>query len=316
MDSVLITGAAGFCGRHLCRALTETKQYNVIGTTFHSAASFPPNVVSCKLDIRSSKEVNELLRQIRPAKIIHLAAQSVASKSWSQERETFETNVQGTLNLLEAMRRYVPKAKFLFTSSNLVYGKTFREGQPVTETSLLWPESPYAVSKVTGEMACLNYAAQFNLDIVIARAFNHTGIWQTTDFVFPNWCRQVALAEKGEGAAKLKVGNLELQRDFLHVEDVVRAYELLLENGCPGEIYNVCTGNTHSLRDYAEHLLREARVQIEIEVEKKRLRRYDLFAVSGSPAKLRGLGWHPQKTAFQALHEMLNEWRHRLTPCE
>ncbi len=264
------------------------------------------------LNINDRDAVLSLMRKVKPDVIFHLAAQSIPRFSWAKQEETFQTNVGGTIHLLEAMRRFAPGARFLFPSSIQVYGRTFRSGRAAKESDPLWPEHPYAASKIIAEYACLDFARRFDLDVLIVRAFNHLGTGQPSSLVFSDWCRQIALAEKGEQEPILEVGNLEARRDFLHVEDVVRGYELLMRRGKKGTVYNLCSGKARPLTDYAQFLLKRAGVRMKIKVQKNRLRRDDPPVMKGDPSRLKALGWRPRRSPFEALEELLNEWRRKL----
>jgi GDP-4-dehydro-6-deoxy-D-mannose reductase len=308
---ILVTGASGFCGRHLCRYLAA-RGYRVIGTYFHTPFKPLASVARQKLDISRLPEVCRLLQRLKPDAVIHLAAMSVPRLSWKREGETFGINTGGTLHLLEAIRQFSPQTKFLFASSVQVYGRTFRKGRAVSEKDLAWPESPYAASKLLAEYACLHYHDAFGLKVVIARAFNHLGRGQSSEFVFADWCRQIALAEKKRRRPVLETGNLDVIRDFLHVQDVVRAYELLLRKGESGGIYNIASGRGRLLENYVRGLLRRAKIPMKIEIQQKRLRRYDPPLMKGSAVPLRRLGWRPKYSAEAALRELLEEQREKV----
>ena len=312
MKRVLITGATGFCGRHLARYLASLG-YGITGTYFlhHEAHSFSAGDL-VRLNIQDARAVEALVRKIRPDAVCHLAAQSSAEGSWHQEAETFRSNVVGTLHLLQGLRKFSPRARFLLASTTQVYGKSFSEMSVITEQSRLWPLNPYAASKVLAEFSCLDFAGRFGIPVLLARPFNHTGAGQAPSFVFSDWCRQIALAEAGLREPVLQVGNLEVERDFLHVEDVVRAYELILRSGEPGRVYNVCTGQTRVLRDYADFLLWKSEIRLALDFQADRMRTQELKIMRGSAARLRELGWEPRRTIFDALEELLEDWRHRV----
>ena len=313
MKRVLITGAAGFSGRYLLRHL-KRRGFQVLGT-YHSR--LPPKTAREDfeaLDIMRFEKVAALLARFRPDGVVHLAAQSVPSRSWIEPEETFRINTAGTVNLLNAVLHAAPRATFVFPSTSYAYGYSFRSGSGCArERDLLWPENPYGASKVSGELACLDFSARFKTVVMIARAFSHTGPGQLEDFVFSNWCRQIALAEAGRGSPSLEVGDLGLERDFLHVEDVVRAYEILLCKGESGGIYNICTGRPRPLRDYVEYLLGRAKIPIRVHPQKKRFRREDPRRVWGDPSRIKKLGWKPEKTAFHGVGELLEEWREKFS---
>lgn len=311
MNRILVTGAAGFTGQHLCRYLAR-HGYEVTGTYHRARLLRTKELNLVPLDITRFSEVDDLIRRLKPRWVCHLAAQSVPRLSWHRQEETLKTNVVGTLHLLDALRRHAPETLFLYASSIQVYGRAFREGKPVSEETIPWPENPYAVSKVLAEHACLDFHARFGIPVIIARPFNHVGRGQSIHFVFSDWCRQIARAEKGRQSRVLGVGNLDAGRDFLHVNDVVRAYNLLLRKGKVGDCYNICSGRTRLLSGYVAFLLKQAKLPIKVRVQKKRMRKFDPPVMKGSAAKLRLLGWSPQDSPFEGLQELFQEWRHKI----
>jgi GDP-4-dehydro-6-deoxy-D-mannose reductase len=313
---VLITGATGFVGGHLIRALEEEgpSAFEIFGTTYPDAPP-PSGNRFFSLDMRSEKDVAKLVGEIRPDWIFHLAAVSNVRMSWRMRSETIETNILGTHNLLEAARQAVPKARVLFVSSSDVYGFGASPTEALSEDAPFQIVSPYAYSKAAGEMLCGFYGKVENVDIVIARPFPHTGPGQAEDFVCSDWARQVARIERGDTAPILKVGNLDLRRDFCDVRDVVRAYVLLLKKGRPGEAYNVCSGRAIALREILDFFIREAseNVRISVEVDPAKLRKVDMPFQLGSHAKISGeTGWLPSIPIAQALRDLLAHWRQKL----
>ncbi|MBI3306821.1 MAG: GDP-mannose 4,6-dehydratase [Candidatus Omnitrophica bacterium] len=311
MRLVLVTGAAGFCGRHLCSQLIKNG-YKVMGS-YHRV---PPPRKSphpfVYLDICDRASVDSVIEKWKPDYVCHLAAQSVLRFSWKMPDKTLEVNAAGTIFLLDAIRKFVPKTRFLQASSIQVYGHMFSSGKPVKETDLLWPSDPYAASKMVAEFACLEFASRFGLDVVIGRAFNHVGLGQPTHFVFPDWCRQIAMIEAGQKKPVLEVGNLKNRRDFLHVSDVARAYEVILRKGKSGSAYNIAGGTLYSLEECMKFLMNKAFASIEVKVAPARVRQDISPDMHGDPSRLRALGWKPELTVFDAIEELLNFWRLRI----
>ena len=191
--------------------------------------------------------------------MFHLAAVSNVRSSWQARRETLETNILGTHNLLEAVRLEAPRARVLFVSSSDVYGVAAEGEAPLAEDRPVRVTNPYAYSKAAGEMMCGFYERIEDLDIVVARPFPHTGPGQAPDFVCADWARQIVGIERGEAEPVLRVGNLDVRRDFSDVRDVVEAYAALMQKGRRGEVYNVCSGRALALREVLDFLLGEAR---------------------------------------------------------
>jgi GDP-4-dehydro-6-deoxy-D-mannose reductase len=312
---VLITGASGFVGGHLIRALEAegASSFEVFGTTYPDAP--PPGRRFFFLDLRAEKDVMRIVGDIRPDWVFHLAAVSNVRRSWEMRTATIETNVLGTHNLLEAVRQAAPKARVLFISSSDVYGPGAHSAEAIKEDAPLQIVDPYAYSKAAGEMLCGFYEKNENIEIVIARPFPHTGPGQSEDFVCSDWARQIAQIERGERVPILKVGNLDVRRDFCDVRDVVTAYILLLRKGRRGEPYNICSGKAIALREILDFLVKEAAVSsaISIEVDPVKLRKIDTPVQMGSKQKITDeSGWLPRIPIKKTLRDLHSFWRQSL----
>jgi GDP-4-dehydro-6-deoxy-D-mannose reductase len=173
--------------------------------------------------------------------------------------------------------------------------------------------NPYALTKIGGEILCRFYSQVENLDIVVARPFSHTGPGQSPDFVCSDWACQIAQIEKEHKNPRIKVGNIDVKRDFLDVRDVVSAYILLMEKGKKGEVYNISSGDAISLREILTILLSFSTEVIEIKVDPERKRKIDIPLLVGDSQKVRGItSWEPKIPLSQSLHELLEQWRSRL----
>jgi len=312
---VFITGATGFVGRYL-QAELEARGAVVFGTAFPEAPDPPSSGSGARLarvDILSEKDLTAAVAEVEPDWVVHLAALSHVKLSWEMRRDTLETNLIGTLNLLEAVRRRTPGARFLFVSSSDVYGggsgaRPLREDDPVLSMN------PYALTKLSGEKLVDFYRRIEKLDAVIARSFPHTGPGQSADFVCSDWASQLVSIEKGLRKPVLNVGNLDVSRDFLDVRDVVKAYAELLLRGRRGEIYNVSAGKATALRDILNRLLDGVSVDVKVEVDPDRLRKTDILRLSGDNRKiLNDVLWHPEIPFEKTLRDLLDDWRSRLS---
>ncbi len=325
--NVLITGITGFVGGHLARALDATPEAPVVfGTTFPQASPAGAGSVHY-LDLRIECDVRALVRRIRPDRVFHLAAVSNVRSSWQARHETLETNILGTHNLLEAVRLEAPRARVLFVSSSDVYGVAAEGEAPLSEDRQVRVTNPYAYSKAAGEMMCGFYERIEDLDIVVARPFPHTGPGQAPDFVCADWARQIVGIERGEAEPVLRVGNLDVRRDFSDVRDVVEAYAALMQKGRRGEVYNVCSGRALALREVLDFLLGEARPEaqaagsdtgtgkgrgsseaspIRIEVDPAKLRKTDTPLLIGDNSKIiAATGWSPRIPIARTLRDLL-----------
>ncbi len=218
----------------------------------------------------------------------------------------------GWFFLLEACRRFQPAARILFISSSDVYGLT-AEGtkkRPLTENDPVNVVNPYAFTKACGEWLSRFYHASENMEVIIARSFPHTGPGQSADFVCSDWASQVVRIERGEAEPVIKVGDLNLERDYTDVRDTVRAYFLLMERGCPGEVYNVCSGRAIRLKQVLEIILRLTNLKVRLEVDPHRLRKIDIPTLVGDNRKIKQqTGWVPEIPLEKTLADLLAYWR-------
>jgi GDP-4-dehydro-6-deoxy-D-mannose reductase len=317
---VIITGATGFVGRHLMGELEAGGDVEIHGTSYPE----PPGPGAVKganivhLDIRDRSALDDYVREVVPGRIFHLAAVSNVGASWERREETFDTNLAGTFNLFESVRRHAPGCRVLYVSSSDVYGVVTETDRILTEDDAAHAVNPYAYTKAAGEMLARFYAEADRIGAVVVRPFPHTGPGQTEDFVCSDWAAQIARIERGEREPRITVGNLDVRRDFSDVRDIVRAYRLLLEKGRAGEIYNVCSGRAVSLREIMDILLGQtrlpdARKTIRVEVDQAKLRKIDVPLLIGSNAKIREeTGWAPEIPLEHTLSDLLTFHRSAL----
>jgi GDP-4-dehydro-6-deoxy-D-mannose reductase len=312
---VLITGATGFVGGHLCEHLIRLGN-NVHGTFIYQheidtlSDRVRQHVVLHRCDLTEIEQVREVIKAIRPERVYHLAAISSVQKSWEGRDFVLRVNLFGWLNLLEALQTFCPEARILMISSGEVYGKVPEAQQPISETQQLRPLNPYAASKAAQELLCYQYIHAYQLSVVIVRPFNHTGPRQGPNFVCPDFAKQIAEIEKGFREPIISVGNLEARRDFSDVRDVVRAYHLALEH-CPiGAPVNVASGTAWVIRDMLETLLRFSKVPIEIRQDPERLRPSDVPLMLGDYTLLhQQTVWQPEIPFEETLLNVLEYWR-------
>lgn len=299
----LITGAGGFVGRHLTTELTEYG-CEVVGL----------DVVSAEQDIQivdllDQGAVKDFIQKQMPDSIFHLAAQASVAYSWHNPQRTFEVNVNGTLNLLDAIRDTQKKIRVIIIGTSDQYGLVKPDDCPINEAFPINPISPYAISKQAQENLVSSYINAYHMDIIMTRSFNHFGPGQRSGFVVSDFASAIARIEKGADPV-MNVGNLDAIRDFTDVRDVVRAYRLLNEKGHTGEIYNVGSGTAHSIRDVLETLIRFARRDVVICQDPARMRPSDLPVMQSDSSKLiRHTGWVPSMTFEYSLRDTLQSWR-------
>jgi GDP-4-dehydro-6-deoxy-D-mannose reductase len=260
-------------------------------------------------DLRIPEEVNAALAAMRPQAVIHLAAQSSVGVSLDDAQQTYDINFGGTLNLLSALRAQNFRGRMLYVGSGDVYGSVPEARLPVAEDTPLHPRNPYAVSKVAAEALCYQWSQAGLFEIVMARPFNHIGPRQNTNFAVSDFARQLVACRKGKAPPRLRVGDIDITRDFTDVRDIVRAYVALLESGRNGEAYNVCSGVERSLRQIVEELAQACGIEVDIEVDPERLRPSEQRRMCGSPAKLRAdTQWEPAVPFDRTLRDIIAYW--------
>jgi GDP-4-dehydro-6-deoxy-D-mannose reductase len=309
----LITGITGFAGGHLAAHLLakgDVEVYGVAHALGYGVDHLERPVPVVIADLRDAQVVEDVVLDVRPDHIYHLAAQAYVPRAWQAPWETFENNVRPELNILELMVREGLKARLLVVASNEVYGAVSSERLPVDEETPLEPVNPYGVSKVAQDLLARQYYLSHRVDVIRARAFNHVGPRQSPGFVAANFARQIAEAEVGLREAVVRVGNLETERDFTDVEDVVRAYALLMERGRSGEAYNIGSGRPRSVASLLGALLKLSPVEVRVEEDVARMRPTDVAVIYGDIRKLRGdTGWEPGVPFEESLCRVLAYWR-------
>jgi GDP-4-dehydro-6-deoxy-D-mannose reductase len=311
----LITGVAGFAGGHLAEHLASTTDWEVWGNVRDEPdlRSVVPGVRAVVSDLRDPRAVFDLIDQVQPGYVFHLAAQPFVPQSWADPWDTFETNLRSQLNLFEALLKRGAPARMLVVGSNEEYGLVSPDSLPLRENSPLRPDSPYGVSKVTQDYLGLQYFLSHKLPVVRVRPFNHIGPRQSEKFVAPAFARQIASIEAGLAPPVIKVGNLTAQRDFTDVRDMMRGYRLAIEKGEPGEVYNIGSGTPRSVRQLLDILLGLSAVPIRVEQDPDRMRPSDNPIAYCDASKFAACtGWQPIIPFAQTLRDVLDDWRQRV----
>lgn len=299
MKRLLVTGVRGFVGKAVARLVAcdpELAAWQLLDA---------PET----LDLRDPAAAATLVGNSPPDGVIHLAAQSFVPEAFRDPTTTLQTNILGTLNLLQALQATNFAARVVYVGTGDVYGLVADDALPVAETHPALPRNPYAVSKLAAEALCRQWVMTESMDIVLARPFNHIGRGQSDQFVVSDFARQVAAIRRGLRPPIVEVGDIDVTRDFTDVDDVVRAYFALLDNGSSGEVYNVCSGSERSVRSLLERLAELAGVQMSIEPDERRMRRSEQRRMCGDPSKIReATGWQATTPLDESLAAMLEYW--------
>lgn len=299
---VLITGAGGFVARYLVDELAA-HGHQVSTTDILPDVALPDYR---RADLCNPDEMRSLVRDVRPDACVHLGAVSFVPDGTKDPGRLLSINVGGTVNLLSAFHEEMPSARFLFVSTAQVYGcSSEKTSLQVTEESPTYPLSMYMISKCAGEQVALAYGAYYDMDTLIARPGNHTGPGQTTRFLVASLVAQAKKIRAGE-ESRFVAGNLESERDFTDVRDVVSAYRLILERGRRGGKYNISSGNHVPLRKLMELVQSAAGIDAPVEVNPALVRKTDYSRVMDTTSLRYGLGWRPKYSLEQTIRDMMD----------
>jgi len=298
MKRLMVTGLDGFVGRHVKQAVESLRD-----------GRFQLVEARGAIELREPATLQQAIEETRPDYVLHLAAQSFVPASVKDPRATYEVNFFGTLNLLQTLKAGGFRGRMLYVGSAEEYGAVRDEDLPVVESCPLRPRTPYGVSKAAAELLCYQWTQDQGFEIVMSRPFNHLGPGQAEHFVVPDFAKQVTEIKLGRREPVLKVGAIDVTRDFTDVRDVVQAYLALMERGESGEAYNVCSGREYSIREILEELIRLAEVECRIIVDNARLRAVERKRNRGSFEKLaKCTGWNPRITLTESLRDVLAYW--------
>lgn len=318
---LLITGATGFVGGRLLENLlgandgqpTATPRSWPQGCTLGATTRNPDaasegagtanragdgagNVEWLRADLLEPEGFQRVVAQWKPDRVLHLAAMAHPGDCEDDPKLAFDANVEGTRALLSALE--IGRARALVVSTAQVYGVPANGA--LREDDELRAHSVYGLSKLEAERVALEFADK-GLDVCIARPFNHSGRGQSTRYVLP--ALAAGLIRAARSGDVMPCGNMAPKRDFLHVDDVLDAYGLLLERGARGQVVNVCSGRAVAIGDLLERLKQRLAPDARCKTDPERVRSDDPPLIVGDPARLESLGW----SAARSLDELLDE---------
>ena len=315
---ILITGASGFVGAHLIRVLSRDSQKdNQIFGTYQLHENIDclrhqfPKVKWYDLDLTSPSTFEKIISLIDPNIIFHLAAMAFVPDCEKKPEHAFQINVQSFDMLTKSCAKLRQRPRIITISTSQVYDTG--EGMinaPLTETAKIKPINVYARTKLEMEQKAL----MMDLDIIIMRPFNHIGPKQSESFVVSNFAKQIAEIELGLREPMIQVGDLRPKRDFTDVRDIARAYKMAALDGEPGEIYNVCSGISLSIREILDGLCGFSKKPVKIVEDIKRFRKNEIPILVGSCEKFyQQTGWKPEIPIHQTLKDIYQDWIKRLS---
>ena len=315
MKKYLITGFAGFVGRHFLEYLDDLGIQALILGIDRQPAGFDINAfrhLKCaftKADLLKPNEWAAAIDEFRPDYILHLASFSSVAFSWANPIDSFSNNTNVFLNLLEKVRATKLKCRILSVGSSEEYGDCSAKQLPLTEDTPLNPASPYAAARVSQELLSKVYVSGFGSDIVMTRSFNHIGPGQLDSFVVSSFARQLIAIKNGSAAPTIVTGDTSIVRDFVDVRDVVRAYDDLMKHGKAGEVYNICGGTGVSLSHVIKRMCAILDISVTQVIDPQRVRINDNKSIVGSYKKIHDeIGWQPRISLDQSLKEILRYW--------
>lgn len=314
-DVILVTGATGFVGSALLPKLAAAfPDADIIGLLHNTPAmNLSADIIYQACDLTDQQQVKQLIERIQPNYVINLAAISHIPTACDNPDLTWNVNLYGVLNLLNALVYENIACTFLQVGSGDCYGQSFAYGRPVDEDTLFMPMNPYAASKAAADLAAFSYRHKGQLKIIRARPFNHSGAGQSESFVIPAFAKQIVNIEKGLQPPELTVGNLTAERCFLHVDDVVDAYIALLlahQTIDSGDAFNIVSDQATVIQSILDGLLAKSSKSISILDDPKKQRPSDILKAEGSAEKLKRLTqWAPKVTIDQLLDDVLADLR-------
>ncbi|HEX3971193.1 MAG TPA: GDP-mannose 4,6-dehydratase [Stellaceae bacterium] len=323
----LITGITGMVGSHLAEFLMEKTDWDVYGMcrwrspldnleTLIPRINRKDRVHLLYGDLRDTLAIQDVVRKAQPDYVFHLAAQSFPRTSFEAPLDTFETNIQGTARVLDALRVLKPDAVTHVCASSEVFGRVPREKLPINEECSFHPASPYAISKVGTDLIGRFYAEAYGMMVMTTRMFTHTGPRRGDVFAESTFAKQIALIEAGILPPVVKVGNLDSLRTIADVRDAVRAYYMLVTvKPVSGAYYNIGGTQSLSIRALLDHLiaLSPKKNAIKVEIDPDRLRPIDADLQVPDTAKFtQHTGWKPEIPFEQTISDLLDYWRDRV----
>lgn len=319
----LITGITGMVGSHLADYLLEHTDWEIYGmcrwrSPLDNISHLIPRINAGDRihllygDLRDFLSIYNVMSKTSPDFVFHLAAQSFPKTSFESPLDTLETNIQGTANVLEAMRKLDINPTTHVCASSEVFGRVPREKLPINEECSFRPSSPYAISKVGTDLIGRYYAEAYGITVMTTRMFTHTGPRRGDVFAESTFAKQIAMIEAGLIPPVVKTGNLESLRTFADVRDAVHAYYLLVTvNPIPGEYYNIGGTFTCTVGEMLNKLLLMSEVKnIRVETDQERLRPIDAdLQVPDTTKFSTHTGWKPEIPFEKTMYDLLEYWR-------
>lgn len=307
--SILVTGGTGALGFHILSNLSGT---NHDLFSFSNEQPQPwqkvEGVEYLTGDLLNYKEVYEVVQKVQPTHVYHLASQSSVGLSYKKPYETLNINLLGTQTLLEAVQQVTPKAKVMLLSSSEIYGRDDRQLTYLhKEEDRPNPLTPYATSKACMEILGNQFHNAHGLHVVAVRPFHFTGPHHSRRFAIPSITYQLVKIKYYGAEPVIYSGSLDVSRDVVDVRDVARGMIQVLNTAESGEIYNICSGKSYTLRELVDMLVDIAGISVDFRFDPGYERSNDIPLLIGDPTKINNLGWKPMVSIEDSLTDLFNE---------
>ena len=322
MRRALVTGASGFVGPWLCRALLR-EGWAVTGVSLTSlpaatilSESERAAVRWIQTDLLVGSTIAQVVGESTPDAVFHLAGISFVPAFGDDPLAGFRTNVETTVSILSAVKQLRGASTLdpvvLVIGSAEQYGRHSSKDGPLSEQAECRPATWYAASKAAQEAMALGAFRAEGLRVIATRSFNQAGPGQSPRFLLPSLVERVrALQSDAAGDRTLILGNLDTTRDFVHVADAAEAYVALVDRGVPGEVYNVCSGDGVTVEALAREVCARAGVDAVLASDPALRRAVDVPWLVGDNSKLRSAtGWAPRRSRSDIIDDLLNAASH------
>lgn len=338
LKKILITGVNGFIGSHLVDFIIDkdveiygierpSQIYRNLSYYLKNKLSFEKDdkrdffgepikiptdydkFILLECDIKNASLLDKIITKVTPDIIFHFAAQPNIIPSWEDPVDTIETNVIGTLNIFEPIKKNRLNSRVVSACTSAEYGTTVQLNRPLKESDPLLAVHPYGISKIATELLARQYFLNFNIEIINLRLFNQTGIRKINDAP-SDFVRKIVDIELKHSEPVIQVGNLDSYRDFTDIKDSIKAIWLTALKGKPGETYNICSNTKVQIRTLLEIILQFSKKKINvIEKSTQKLRKTDEDVIIGDNSKIYNeLGWKPIIPLETTLKAMYNYW--------
>ena len=326
MTKALITGITGMVGSHLLDYLVEQTDWDIHGmirwrSPLENIQEHVKKINDGERiflhygDLNDARSIKNIFKSQRFDFVFHLAAQSFPKTSFISPNDTYNTNIIGTNNIMDACLEYCPEAVIHNCSSSEVFGRVPKEYVPIKENTPFHPASPYAISKCSADLVGRYYAEAYNLNVLTTRMFTHTGPRRGDVFMESSFAKQIALIEIGKIEPVVKTGNLESVRTVADVRDAVRAYYMLVTSSCaPGSVFNIGGTYTTTVKEILEKLISLSTTKgIVHEIDPERIRPIDADLQIPDTSLFRGkTQWVPRIEFEDTMKDLLDYWRKKV----